>query len=102
MTGRLTRPAWLGLLTVGFLLLAGFGAFADAPPGATALASIAAAVLAVAVLGTLRTAPVPVPVRRSAQAHRDNPPHASLAPLSNPDAPGRARPRAPGHRSPAG
>jgi len=102
MTDRPIRPAWLGLLTVGFLLLAGFGALADAPLSAAALASIAAAVLTVAVLGTLRAAPAPAPVRRQGQAHRDSPPHASLAPLSNPDAPGRTRPRAPGHRSPAG
>jgi hypothetical protein len=102
MTDRLIRPAWLGLFTAGFLLLAGFGTFADAPLSASTLASIAAAVLAVAVLGTLRTAPAPTPVHRRVQAHRDSPPHASLAPLSNPDAPGRARPRAPGRRSPAG
>jgi len=102
MTDRLIRPAWLGLLTVGFLLLVELGAFADTPLSTSVLASIAGAVLAVAVLGTLRTAPAPAPATRRVQAHRDNPPHASLAPLSNPDAPGRARPRAPGHRSPAG
>ncbi|MFF5444472.1 DUF6412 domain-containing protein [Streptomyces sp. NPDC012888] len=111
MVGRLRAgargvPAWLGatvgpVLLVLFVFLLGSAVAGSAALGEGGLAS-AVALAATALLGCsallARSAP-PVPPNRIRTAIRDRERRTAFLPQRDPDASGRARPRAPGRPS---
>jgi hypothetical protein len=89
------RDWWTRGRAVGFaavLLLLGLAAFADQP--ASVLAGALAA-LVVAFLASDAHLPIGRPAHVQATALRQRARRAGVPPLRDPDAPGRARPRAP-------
>ncbi|MBL1080444.1 hypothetical protein JK359_00370 [Streptomyces actinomycinicus] len=98
------RPLALLLVLAQLLLLQaalpGTGGLTITTAVALAATATAAAVLAAGILLTGRCAPVVRPARvRTAIRDRDR--RTAFLPQRDPDAPGRRRPRAPGHAGPA-
>ncbi|MFE9357020.1 DUF6412 domain-containing protein [Streptomyces olivaceoviridis] len=104
MSGRVAaaRPRALLLLLVHLLLLQAALLGTGGLTAAVALAATATAAATLAACALLAARSVPaVPPTRIRTAIRDRARRTAFLPQRDPDAPGRRRPRAPGHAGPA-